>query len=189
MAGPVSTFRLLLLALFLRSAAPAQTAPLAATATTETPVSPKLIRLFAGAPPKYDPPKTDAPLSAPIATGDQPRNGIVHLPTYLVRGQRLEDEYQFLTEKGREAAMARRYAGPQTSLDRTLNAVTLDDLWRSIPLLGRIPFISFGSLTYNQRAAVEYEPVEQKRRFGELLEIEQFARAAEKPKPATPPAK
>jgi hypothetical protein len=180
MAGTAPTLCFILLAVFFSATAEAQTAPA---------FSPKLSRLFAGAPPKFDPPKPDAPPSAPIATGDQPRNGIIHLPSYIVRGQRLEDEYLFLTEQGREAALARRYAGPQTRLDRTLNAVTLDDLWRSIPLLGRIPFISFGSLTYNQRATMEYEQVEQKRRFGELLEIEQFAQKAEKAKPAAPPAK
>jgi len=189
MAGTAPTLLCILLAVFFSAPSVAQTAPADVPATAEPPVSPKLIRLFAGDPPKFDPPKPDAPPPAPITAGDLPRNGIVHLPTYIVRDQRLEDEYLFLTEQGREAALARRYAGPQTRLDRTLNAVTLDDLWRSIPLLGRIPYISFGSLTYNQRAALEYEPVEQKRRLGELLAIEQFARKAEKTKPAAPPAK
>ncbi len=104
------------------------------------------------------------------------------LPIFIVRAGRPPGEEELLTETGREAAMAPRYAGPQSRLDRTLNAVTLDDLWRSIPLLGRIPFVAFGSLTYNQRAVAEYAQVEQRRRFGELLEIERFAQQAEKAK-------
>lgn len=188
MAGLAPMLRLSLQAVFLSTAA-AQTAPPAAPAVASAPVSAKLNKLFAGAPPKYNPPKPGISTSAPITSGDLPRNNIVHLPMFIVRAGHLPSEEQLLTEKGRDAAMARRYAGPQTSLDRNLNAVNLTNLWQSIPLLGRIPFVPFNSLSYNQRAAAMYDRVEKKRRFGELLEIEESARAAEKPKPAGPSAK
>ena len=152
MAGPAHPLRLVLLAALLTPAARAQTAATApAPIATEPPASPKLTKLFGGTPPKYEPPKTGTVVPAPISpTPDQPRNGIVRLPTYVVRGAaRPPDEYEILTPTGRDAAMAQRYLGPQSGLDRALNGVTLTGLWKSIPLLGRIPFVPFNSLTYN----------------------------------------
>ena len=190
MAGPVHPFRLILLAACLSPAARAQSAVPATPAAAEPPVSPKLAKLFAGTPPKYDPPKpgSTAPASAAHPPTDQPRNGIVRLPNFIVRGDhRLPDEYQILTPKGRDAAMAQRYLGPQSNLDHVLNAVTVADLWKKIPILGRFPFIS--SMSYNERAAHIYERPELKRRFNELLSIEQAAQELETPKAGDKPAK
>jgi len=195
MAGSVHPFRLLLLAALLTPVARAQaTTPPAPTPTPVSPVasdppaSPKLTKLFAGTPPKFDPPKpaTSAAVSTTVSlTTDKPRNGIIRLPTYLVRGDtRLPDEYQILTPKGRDAAIAQRYMGPQNQLDRALNAVTFTDLWKSIPLLGKVPFVPFDSMSYNERAAAIYERTELKRRYNELMSVEQTALELEKPKAA-----
>jgi hypothetical protein len=195
MAGPAFHFRLFLFAaclgpacLLAEASAPAhlvgEAAPSAPTSATEPNASPKLAKLFAGAPPKFDPPKSDSAASvretAPIAT-ETPRNGIVRLPTYIVRGDtRLPDEYQILTPKGRDAAMALRYMGPQNQLDHALNAFTLADLWKSIPVLGKVPFVPFDSKTYNERAALIYERPELKRRINELMNVEHTAQELEK---------
>jgi hypothetical protein len=192
MARPALTLRLVLLAALLGSAARAQTAAPAPTApaTAGPPAFPKLVKLFAGAPPKYDPPRPDALASAPDTAGDQPRNAIIRLPTYVVRGTaRPPDEYEILTPKGRDAAMAQRYLGPQSGLDRALNGVTLTGLWKSIPLLGRIPFVPFSSMTYDQRAALIYEQPEKKRRLEELLSIGPTTPDTANTKAAAPPSK
>jgi hypothetical protein len=184
MAGPAHPLSLLLLAALLGPASRAQTASPPIPAVAEPAASAKLAKLFAGTPPKFDPPKPATATPASVTT-DQPRNGIVRLPTYLVRGDtRVPDEYQILTPKGRDAAMAQRYLGPQNRLDAALNGVTLTGLWKSIPLLGKVPFVPFASMTYNERAAFLYERPELKRRVTELMSIEQAARELEKPKPA-----
>jgi hypothetical protein len=188
-AGLARSFRLTLLAFLLGGAARAQTAAPVAPAAAEPVVSPRLVRLFRGAPPKYHPPTASDTATAPAGLEDQPRNDIVRLPLFLVRETRPLAEEDLLTESGREAAMARRYLGPQGDLDRYLNTVTLDGLWKSIPILGRIPFIAFGSLTYNQRAVLFYDDVERKRRLGELMDIELLARKAGNAKSAAKPSK
>ena len=188
MAGSAHPLRLVLLAALFTPAARAQTAaPATPAVAPQAIVSPKLTKLFAGQPPKFDPPKpeTPAPAALPSSPTDQPRNGIVRLPTFLVRGdQQVPDEIQILTPKGREAAMAQRYMGPQSDLDSALNSFTLTGVWKSIPLLGKIPFVPFGSMTYNERAAFIYERPELKRRFDELMNIDEAAREFEKAAPA-----
>jgi hypothetical protein len=189
MAGPVYVLRLILVAALLGPVIQAEPAAPAAPAMTEPTASPKFMKLFAGIPPKYDSPKPGATAPRPAPTSDQPRNSIIRLPTYIVRETRPISDDEVLTQNGREHAMAMRYLGPQNSLDLALNAVTLTDLWKSIPVLGRIPFVPFDSMSYSQRAAKIYELPERKRQLNELLSIEQFARDAENPKPADKPTK
>lgn len=182
MVGYAHPLRLILLVAIFGPAAIAQNPPPAVPTATEPVASPKLTRLFAGALPKYAPPKPESAAPATVSAGDRPRNGIIRLPTYLVREARPISDEDVLTQQGRESAMARRYLGPQAGLDRTLNAVTLAGLWKSIPVVGRVPFIPFESMTYEERAALIYERPERKRRYDELLSIEQFARDADKTK-------
>lgn len=193
MAGPAHPLRLALLVALLIPAAKAQTAaaPAPTPIASEPPASPKLTKLFGGMPPKYEPPKTESGAPASFSPSpDRPRNGIVRLPAFVVRGSaRPPDEYEILTPKGRDAAMARRYLGPQSGLDRALNGVTLAGLWKSIPILGRVPFVPFASMTYDERAAFIYEKPELKRRFDELMSIEQAGRETKKDQPAEKPAK
>ena len=181
MAGFVYPLRVVLLAIAASSAVRAQTATPPAPTSTEASPSAKLTRLFSGAPPKYDPPKPQSAPTPPAIAGDQPRNRIIRLPTYIVRDKiPVPDEYEILTQKGRNAAMAQRYLGPKTDAERVLNSLSLTRLWKSIPVLGQIPFVPFGSMTYEERAALIYERLEQKRRFDELMSIEQFAQEADK---------
>ena len=186
MAGPVHPLRLIVLAALLAATGRAQPAAPVAPANASAPVSPKLARLFGGNPPKFNPPQAPDPATVTV---DPPRNDIVRLPLFMVRDSRPPTEYDVLTEAGRETALARRYLGPQSTLDRNLNAVNLVSLWKSIPLLGRIPFVPFGSLSYTDRAVLIYDEVEKRRRFGELMDIELLARKAEKAPPAPKPSK
>lgn len=189
MAGSAHLHRHLLLLVALSPAAWAETPVPATPVPAEPAVSPKLTKLFGDTPPKFDPPKST---TAATTTGPAPRNGIIRLPTYIVRETRPISDDDVITPAGREHAMAQRWLGPQSGLDSALNTVTLAGLWHSIPILGKIPFVPFDSMSYDQRAAKIYEKPEKKRRFGELLDIERVGQEidqAEKSKPVAPPSK
>lgn len=170
------------------SAAPADSAP---PARRERALSPRLASVLAATLPKYEAPTPGgATAGANRATRtDQPQNDIIRLPDYIVREHRLPTPEDLLTAKGWEADASRRYLGPKGNLDRTLNAVTLAELWQSIPVLGRIPFVPFNSLNDGQRAQLIDGRVEAKRRWAELLDVEGTAQKLEKEKvpPAPPP--
>ncbi|MDB6128755.1 MAG: hypothetical protein JWM35_2651 [Verrucomicrobia bacterium] len=131
--------------------------------------------------PKYSPVQADAKTS-PAVPADEARNTIIHLPTYIVREKRPPSPEDLLTAKGWENDAAERYLGPKDGLDRSLNAVTLTDLWRKIPILGKIPFVPFGSMSNGERAQFLNERIESKRRWTELLDFGQPEPATKKPK-------
>jgi hypothetical protein len=149
--------------------------------------SPRLAAVLAESLPKYNAAKP-APATAgtlPQSVTDQPQNSIVRLPDFVVREKRPPGQTDLLTAKGWEADAAKRYLTPKGSLDRTLNAVTLTELWQSIPVLGRIPFVPFHSFNDGQRAQEIYGRVEAKRRWAEVLEVEETAQKLEKEKAGT----
>jgi len=151
---------------------PPVTAPVAAP-PAETPVSPKLDKLFGGEVPKFAPPKTDVPAS--LFT-EPPRNGIIRLPTYIVREPRPISPGDVMTPQAREDAIVKRYVGEPTGLDVALNKYTLNTLWKKIPLLGSIS--DFGAtndasrnMGYKERIATDYSRIEAKRRYLEALGV------------------
>ncbi len=191
MAGSPRTLSLILLAALAGTAVRAQTAdPVSVSGPKrESALSPGLASTILATLPKYHPPKPAPAAAAPSGPADQPRNGIIRLPDFIVRDRRLPDPEDLLTEKGRNAAAAARYFGPETTLDRVLNHVTLNDLWKSIPVLGKIPFVPFQSMDRGERAMYLYGRVEEQRRTKELLEFDAAARKLEQEeaKPVAPP--
>ena len=196
MAGFAHSLRLVLVATLLSAVARAQTSAPAAAAAAQTPPvatepspSPKLAKLFAGTPPKFDPPKPETVSAASAVTPapDQPRNGIVRLPTFIVRDNyRLPDDYHMLTPQARQDAIVKRYVGEPSGLDVLLNKYTVNNtLWKKIPLLGAIS--SFGwsthsgadhelgevysSSTPGDRIALDYSKIEAKRLYIEALGV------------------
>ena len=153
----------------------------------ERPISPRLSKEITAGLPKFAPPATSVTTPGSTAIVEEPRNAIIHLPTYIVRDRREPSKEDILTTQGWEEDAVKRYLGPKDNLDRTLNAVTLAELWKSIPLLGRIPFVPFGSVSDGQRAQFLYERVETKRRFMEILDMGTLA-PPEKPR-SSPPKK
>ena len=166
----------------------AEPAAPAAPAPAEPAASPKLAKLFAGAPPKFAPPKPETAASVGVASApDQPRNSIVRLPTYIVRGDlRLPDDYHMLTPQARQDAIVKRYVGEPTGLDLLLNKYTVNNaLWKKIPVLGAIS--SFGWTTHSaadhelgevyssstpgDRIALDYSKIEAKRLYIEALGV------------------
>lgn len=178
--------RFLLLAALTAAAAGAAEPASPTTTPRERALSPRLASVLTSTLPKYQPP------AAGTASGhssrlprEAPKNNIIRLPDYIVRDSRLPDQDEILTEQGRSAIAVKRYFGPSDGLVRGyLNAFTLAELWQKIPVLGRIPFVPFESMSNEQRTLEVYDRVERKRRLQELLGIEAVARAAEK---ATPP--
>ncbi len=169
---------LLLAALVAGTARAENPAPPSAAAPA---LSPRLSAVIADSLPKYQPPGTGQPTPAPAP--DQPRNTIVRLPDYVVRDARPPDSYDLITRKGHAQIAMNRYLGPSNGFDRAfLNAVTLVDLWKSIPVLGKVPFVPFGSQSNADRALEIYDPIERKRRMQELLGREAM------PRDPTPPA-
>lgn len=174
MAGPAHPLRLILLAALLSPTARGQTAAPAAPAVAEPPAPSKLTKLFAGAPPKYDPPKPEAAASAPTTVGDRPRNGIIRLPVYIVREPRPIEENDVMTAKAKEDALVKRYVGEPTGLDVLLNKYTFNTLWKKIPLLGPnsdFAPLSGPSMTYSQRIALDYSKIEARRKYIEALGV------------------
>ena len=167
--------------------APATPGPAASAPVFEPPASPKLNKLFAGTPPKFDPPKAQsAPPASVGPKADQPRNSIVRLPTYIVRGDtRLPDEYHMLTPQARQDAVVKRYVGEPTGLDLMLNKYTINTLWKKIPLLGAHSDFGwtsgsgadgdlghvYSSSTPSDRIALDYSKIEGKRLFIEALGV------------------
>ena len=185
MAGFSHSLRLAVFVPLLAATLPAEPAasgPPSVPAKKDRALSPHLASVLAETLPKFDTAKP-APAPAgtpPPPTAGQPQNGIVRLPDFIVREKRPPGQEDLLTAKGWEADAAKRYLTPKGSLDRTLNAVTLTELWQSIPVLGRIPFVPFHSLNDGQRAQVIYERVVAKRRWAEVLDVEEAAQKLEK---------
>ena len=195
MAGFPHSLRLAVFVPLLAASLPAEPAasgPPAPPAKKDRALSPHLASVLAETLPKFDAAKL-ATVSAEthlLPAPDHSQNSIVRLPDFIVRDKRPPGQEDMLTAKGWEADAAKRYLTPKGSLDRTLNAVTLTELWQSIPLIGRIPFVPFHSLNDGQRAQEIYERVEAKRRWSEILDVEETAQKLEKEQaPATPAPK
>ena len=207
MAGVAQPLRLVLLAAALSPSAGAQSAPVslvapatsppAALPTAASPASEKLARLFAGTPPKYNPPKpeTSAPVSGTTSATDQPRNNIVRLPTFIVHeSYRLPDDDHLLTPQARQDAIVKRYVGEPSGLDVLLNKSTVNNtLWKKIPVLGTISSFgwnmrsgpvgergqtytsatpgAYSSSTSGDRIALDYAKLEAKRLYLEALGV------------------
>ncbi len=191
MAGPSRNLHFVLFAALAATVARAQTADSAPAASPkhEHATSPKLTSTILATLPKYDPPKASTGASTRVGPEDKPRNGIIRLPDFVVRDRRPPDPEDLLTEKGRNAAAATRYLGPETTLDRVLNHTTLSDLWKKIPLLGDLPFVPFQSMDRGERAMYLYGRIEEERRIKELMDLDATARKleAEEAKSAAPP--
>lgn len=207
MAGVAQPLRLFLLAAVLGPSARAQPAPVATAApvpsapaaatSPEPPSSEKLARLFAGTPPRFDPPKPEsaAAVSGTPAAAEQPRNSIVRLPTFVVRDKyRLPDDAHMLTPQARQEAIVKRYVGEPTGLDLMLNKYTINNtIWKRIPVLGTISNFgwnmrsgpvgergqtytsadpsAYSSSTSGDRIALDYSKIEAKRLYTEALGV------------------
>jgi hypothetical protein len=137
------------------SPSPGQEAPAAPDAPRA--VSPAVAVMLAAAMPKYAPPKTKAVKRAPTPPTEEakPRNGIVHLSPYIVRGEKPPTDQDIMTKSGLEQWAMNTYLGSTHDFDRgVLNHTTLDQMWSKIPVIGKVPF--FGSASNESRAMTHY---------------------------------
>lgn len=166
------------------------TNPAAAATDTAPParnraVSPHLAAALAAKPPSYaSAPATDpssaaaastAPALANLPDGEKPAGPAVQLPKYIVRELRLPKETEALSQRGVEALAMNRYLGSYDNLDRgILNFITLNDLWRKIPVLKYIPLSL--SITNEQRAMIRYEEDRRLEQMNDYKELADLAR-------------
>jgi hypothetical protein len=143
--------------------------------TTKRPLSPKVAEMLAAVAPKYEPP-TGAEGSVPAVTSfpELPANRIVRLPQYLVRAPRVPTADEVMTRSEREKFAMQRFLGDETSLDRTLNMISIAGLWAKIPVFGKYPFI-VGQYS-GRDAGLPVGPRTNEQRALTLLEREEFAR-------------
>lgn len=74
------------------------------------------------------------------ALDDQPANGIVRLPSYIVRETRPPTAQDVRSAVGLESYAMNKYMGDAQGFSRgVLNHFRLERLWSSIPLIGKIP--------------------------------------------------
>jgi len=175
-----------LLALALSAVAAGADGDAAAKAARVHLVSPRLSAYIAAKLPRYDPARAGGAARLPA---DAAHPGVMRLPDYIVREPRLPDETEILTEHGRDLAAMNKYLGPSDGLDRGyLNAITLGDLWRKIPVLKMIPFIPFGSVSQEARARALYDEAEMREKLDDLRDIESLAARAQKKSAKPAPA-
>jgi hypothetical protein len=170
--------------------------------TAKRPLSPKVAGMLAAVAPKYEPP-ADPEDGVPAVTSspELPANRIVRLPQYLVRAPRVPTADEVMTRSEREKFAMQRFLGDETSLDRSLNMISIAGLWAKIPVLGKYPFIvgqysgrdaglPVGPRTNAQRALTLLEREEFARKMGDLSSLLSPAlkpsTAAEKPPVAAP---
>jgi hypothetical protein len=78
------------------------------------------------------------------------------MPAFVVRDDKLPDEEQILTYKGRAKIAMDKYLGPSDGLDRgVLNSFTLVQLWKKIPILGGLPFAGTPAFMTNEERAFD----------------------------------
>lgn len=162
-------------------AQPAEAAATPATAPVYHNYSQHIGAILAASAPKYTPaPKTDAatdPALTPTLARDKPSNGIVRLPDYVVRDGKLPTPEEVRTRKETARIAMNRYLGPSDGFDRGfLNAFTIADLWRKIPLIGQILPCPIPSISNEDRAMIMYEEDERLRKMKDLMSLAALAK-------------
>ncbi|HKB90900.1 MAG TPA: hypothetical protein VKC60_10335 [Opitutaceae bacterium] len=123
------------------------------TAKNEHLVSPRMSAIIMSGLPKLDATKPAADIDRTVmvnyfASGESDHD-VVSLPNYVVRTNLLPR----LDRKDEEEKAMKQYLGTSNGFDRgVLNRFTLTQLWREIPVFGRIPFVPFGSVSNEDRA-------------------------------------
>jgi hypothetical protein len=146
--------------------------PVAATAPGARLVSPRVAALLTAATPKFVPTNSPAtPDSVPLnpGTAAQAGDGIVRLPSYIVRDRKVPSPQEV-----NEAEVARRamehYLGPENGFDRGfLNLITS----KQIPLLALL-----GSVSNEARAMARYREDERLRMRADLMDLARLTNQA-----------
>lgn len=90
--------------------------------------------------PEGEPAKAAAEAAAKKASGSP--SGITTMPAYTVREARTPTEEKLMTFEARAKVAMDKYLGASDNIDRgLLNRFTLPQLWKMIPVLGRLPFV------------------------------------------------
>jgi hypothetical protein len=122
--------------------------------------------------PKFDPAQSakaaaDKTAAKPASPQDP---GLVQMNKYTVTGLPPPKPDQVLSQKARADKAMKRYLGDADGLDRGfLNRFTLTDLWKKIPVLGRLPVVLSSSNEERALAmAREDERIEEQKELTDL---------------------
>ena len=137
------------------------------------PVSPRVAALLAAAAPKFQPPETPPAAPSPIlrrAGQEESPRDVVLLPRFIVRDRALPSP-EVADKREFERKIMDQYLGPRNGFDRgVLNAVTIAQIWKKIPVLGSISPAPFNSITNEERATIHYRDALM-REYNSLLAI------------------
>lgn len=133
-------------------------------------VSPRVSALLSAATPKFTAEKPEKPVEAASAARarlaeDVPANGIVRLPSYIVRDRRPPKPEEVMVPRDVEKLAMQRYLGEEDGIDRGfLNLFTVKSLWKKIPVLGGYQLEGFAT---NEERAMEIYRIEKKKEEAE----------------------
>jgi hypothetical protein len=104
--------------------------------------------------PKFDPTPLAAAASKASTTPGKPTPGVTLMKAYVVRDVKIPTDEVIMTPKARAKVAMDKYLGPSDGLDRgLLNAVTLTQLWKKIPIIGGLDFVGTEkAMSYADRA-------------------------------------
>jgi hypothetical protein len=93
--------------------------------------------------PRYQPaqPAAASAKPAPAVAPGKTASDITSMPAFIVRDVKIPTEEKILTYKARTKIAMDKYLGPSDGLDRgLLNALTVSQLWKKVPLIGGLDF-------------------------------------------------
>jgi hypothetical protein len=139
-------------------------------------ISAHLAEVLAAKLPAYDSTQRVAPKPAEVSPvlndGVAPDPNIVRLPTVIVSDRKLPTAESVRTGKAIAEIAMNQYLGPSDGLDRgLLNAKTVAEYWRKVPLLGTLLPSPFGIMTNEERAMRIYRDEEHYRAQQKLLDL------------------
>jgi hypothetical protein len=156
-----------------------------AAAKRERVISPRVAEILSAAAPRFTPPAptSGGPIvgSAPspaararLGSGPQvPANTIIRLPEYVVTERKprpLPKYEEVISPRELEKLAMREFLGPEDGFDRGfLNVITVPQLWKMIPLLGKIPLAGF--MTNEERAMGMYRADREAKAWAESMSL------------------
>jgi hypothetical protein len=122
--------------------------------------SPELSAKISAGLPKFIQKTAEGTVAARAATPAAKQAGtdpsISILPTVTVTETRAAPDERILTNSAKAAKVVNAYMGDSDGLDRAvLNRFTLQQLWKKIPILGRLPFVGTPAAMTNEERAFD----------------------------------
>lgn len=126
--------------------------------------------------PKAAPAAALAPSGESQAPADP---SVVTMPNYVVQESKLPKASEVMSDRAVAEFAMNRYLGSKDGLDRGfLNRVTIPELWKKIPIIGKILPPLIPSVTNEQRAMMYYYQDMRVQQMNDLLDLARMTRAS-----------